>query len=208
MKNPGGTLALLAALAVPAAARAGPAIVLRGGWAPSFGEAVETVPMAETVRWQLPLQVDALWREGPLAAGAYASYGVGIAGGCDPDARCTASSWRVGAEATWTFRASHPGLEPWVGAGAGYEWTTRRSERAGAETEWAYRGVELASLQGGADFRVGRRIAVGPFALLSIGRYQRVRLDTPVEEGSREIGGKSFHGWLEIGLRGTFDLLD
>ncbi len=206
----GRALVLSAALALPAAARAdeprrtaGPAVALRGGWAWSMGEAVASVGMAETVSAQVPLQLDALWRRGSLAVGAYASYGFGI-GGCDPGARCTASSVRVGAEAAWTFRASRAGLEPWAGAGAGYEWTTRRSERAGTRLEWAYRGVEVLSLQGGADFRVHRAIAVGPFVMLSIVRYARVSLDTPVESSSREIGGKSFHEWLELGVRGTF----
>ncbi len=194
----------LASALLPAAAMAAPAFSLRGGWAPSFGDAAANAPMSEIVRAQIPLQVDFLWRWGPLAAGAYGSWGLALAG-CDPGARCSASSARVGAEATWTFPTANPGLEPWAGAGAGYEWTARRRERAGTAVDWTYRGPEILSLQGGADFRVERRIAIGPFLLLALGRYSHLSLDTPEGNASGEIAGRAFHAWLEVGVRGTFD---
>ncbi len=180
-----------------------PVFALRAGWASSLGDAASNVPMSETVRAQIPLQLDLLLADGPFAAGAYASYGPGIAGGCLPGARCNASSYRIGAEATWTWSGLGVGIEPWMGAGVGYEWSRRESDRDGAELE-RYRGLELLSLQGGADLLVHRHMGFGPFVLVSIGRYAHYSLDTPVESSSREIAGKSLHAWLEIGIRGRF----
>lgn len=210
--RPGHVLALALALATMAPGEApaaepeiDPAVALRAGWATSIGDAASHVSMSEKVRTQIPLQLDVLLDLGPLAAGAYASYGPGVAGDCPVGARCSASSYRIGALATWTFYGVRAGIEPWMGAGAGYEWTRREAEREGAELE-RYRGPELVSLHGGADFRVHRNFAFGPFVLVSIGRYSHYSLDTPVESSSREIARKSLHSWLEIGIRGKFVL--
>ncbi len=180
-----------------------PVFALRAGWASSLGDAAANVSMSETVRSLIPVQLDVLLGRGPLAAGAYASYGAGTAGGCDPGAQCTASSYRVGAEATWTFSGIRAQFEPWAGAGVGYEWAMRESERGGSEVE-RYRGMELLSLQGGADFLLHRHLALGAFVLVSLGRYSRYSLETPVESSSREIADKSVHAWLEVGVRGRF----
>src|SRR5512138_798151 len=150
-------LLLATALLLPSAVRAQPSLSLRLGYAPSLGSAAEALPMSAIAVGQFPLQADALWRFGPLAAGGYASYGLGLADGCDAGVHCSASSVRLGVEATWTFRPPSGSFDAWGGAGVGYEWTTRRRARAGSHVESAYRGIEILSLQGGVDLlRRGR----------------------------------------------------
>jgi hypothetical protein len=68
-----------------------------------------------------------------------------------------------------------------------------------------FRGIELLSLRGGANFRVHPKLALGPYAQLSAGRYTSVSLSTSVETASRDIGGKSPR-MVEAGIRGTFDV--
>ncbi len=197
----------LAAVAflVPCAAAAQSALALRLGFAHSVGEVAADLPMSDVVIGQVPVELDLLWRFGRLAAGAYGSYGFGLAGGCAADASCGASSVRLGALATMAFSSPWRSIGAWAGAGAGFEWTARTTERSGVET-WGYRGAEVLSLQGGMDLSLGRRVALGPFVLLALGRYSTVSLDTPVESSTAEIAGKRFHAWLELGVRGTVEL--
>jgi hypothetical protein len=195
-----------AALLLPLAAGAQPALSLRLGYASPFGSAADALPMSQVVRGQIPIQADALFRLGSLAAGAYASWGPGFAGGCDRGARCTASSLRLGVEGIFTFRPPSASFDAWGGAGFGYEWTTRRRDGAGGEVEWTYRGWEWFSLQGGADVLRAGRAAFGPFVLLAVGRYGRLAVDTPAASGGGVIAGGRFHAWLELGVRAKLDL--
>lgn len=199
---------LLAALLLPAAARAGPAAALRLAYAPAMGDVADAVPISDAMRSQVPLQLDLLWREGPLSAGAYASWGLGQVAGatCGPGASCSASAIRVGAEALYAFAPfGAAGIVPWAGVGVGWEWATRRRERLGNEVSWTWSGVELA-LQGGAEWPLAGRFALGPFAQLALGRYGRLALDTPEGSASREIADKAIHAFLHVGVRGRIDL--
>lgn len=199
---------LLAALLLPASARAGPGAALRLAYAPAIGDVADAVPMSDAMRSQVPLQLDLLWREGPLSAGAYASWGLGQVAGatCGSGASCSASGIRVGAEALYAFAPfGQAGIVPWAGLGLGWEWATRRRERLGSEVSWTWSGWELA-LQGGAEWPLAGRFAVGPFAQLAIGRYARVALDTPEESASAGIGDGATHAFLHVGVRGRIDL--
>jgi hypothetical protein len=63
-------------------------------------------------------------------------------------------------------------------------------------------GIELARLSGGLDFRVKRGFGLGPFALLSIGRFgnQRTEIKNVVSH-SGSIDDPALHAWLCLGLR-------
>ncbi len=200
------TALLLAALLLPAAARARPAAALRLAYAPAIGDVAEAVPISDAMRSQVPLQLDLLWREGPLSAGAYGSWGLGQIAGCGSGASCSASAIRVGAEALYAFAPFAGGaLVPWAGLGLGWEWATRRRERLGSEVSWTWSGWELA-LQGGAEWPLAGRLAVGPFAQLALGRYARVALDAPEGSASGEIGARAIHAFVHVGVRGRIDL--
>jgi hypothetical protein len=199
--------ALLAPAAAPAQAQAQATFGLRLAWAPAVGSAADHVPMSEAVESELPIQGDALWRAGPLAFGAYGSWAFGQVGGtaCADGASCSASGVRAGAEATWTFAPWSFGAAPWVGAGLGWEWATQRRERLGASTTTSWNGPELA-LQGGAEWRVQGPFAVGPFALVGLGSYRTVSVDTGQASASAPIANRAVHAWIHLGVRGTFDL--
>lgn len=199
-----------AALLVPAGASARPtaSLGLRLGWAASAGNASEHVPMSEAIESELPIEAEALlWATDRLAAGAYASWAFGLVGGgaCADGASCSATGIRAGAQGTWTFPPSSFGASPWLGAALGWEWATQERERLGATTTTRWNGPELA-LQGGAEWRVEPRLTVGPFALVGIGRYGGVSVDTGAASASEALGSRAVHAWIHVGVRGTIDL--
>ena len=63
-------------------------------------------------------------------------------------------------------------------------------------------GLELARLSGGLDFRLKRGFGLGPYAMVSIGRYLRQHTEIRnVETSSSSIGSPATHAWIGIGLR-------
>ena len=197
MRTPLAAAATLLALA-PRLGRAepssAPVIALRLGVAPALGSAAADVPASDAVRLQFPVQLDALWRVGRAAAGAYASWGPARSGGCEG---LCASVTRAGLQATWTF-APWRGGEPWAGVATGYEWAR---ERGDGDVTLTWRGFELLAAQGGIEWRVAPAVAVGPFLLFGVGRYTNVALDTEVESASAELARKAVHAWFHAGVR-------
>jgi hypothetical protein len=203
--------ATLLALAAPRSAQAqgtertvGPVLGLRLAWARSFGSVAADVPTDDAVSGQIPLQLDALWSFPELAAGLYASYGVAGVGNCAGS--CSGSVWRVGLQAARFFGPRGRGPEPWLGISAGYEWAEERRARAGRAVETTWRGFELLAAQGGVEWRVGPRVAVGPFLLAGAGRYAAVDMDTGFDTASAEIPEKAFHYWIHVGVRARLAL--
>lgn len=195
---------LLVALLVPAAASAGPRLGLRAGWAPALGDASDSTPMKDVVASQLPIQADAAWRFGDrLAVGAYFSYGFGrlgpaISNRCDADgADCSVKVLRTGVQGTWAFTQLSPRWAPWAGAGLGYQWVRSSVSRGAVSATQTVGGWELGNVQAGVDFDVAPRLAVGPYAGWSLGRFSNV--------DGNDIAEKAWHQWLTFGVRGTFD---
>ncbi len=193
--------AVLLALAAPGAARAEPAVALRLAVAPAVGSVVPDVPVSDEVHLQFPIQIDAGWAFGPLVVGAYGSWGYARVGMCGGS--CDGSVVRTGLEAAWTFGKvlELRGAEPWVGGGTGYEWATARRAGAGSTVTTTWRGFELLSVQGGLDWQVARRLAVGPFLLVGVGRYTNMALDTGFDSASVELTQKAVHAWIAVGVR-------
>ena len=198
------TAALLALLVAASAARAEPSAALRLGVAPSVGSAAANVPVGDVVPVQFPLQLDALWREGPISGGLYGSWGPGRAGRCGAGSTCSARVWRVGLQATWTF-ATAGGSEPWVGLASGYEWAIVDRTR-GSTITTTLRGFEPIAVQGGIEWRLGRWLALGPYALAGLGQYSRMSVDTGYGAASEDIPDRSVHGWIHVGVRGRLVL--
>ncbi len=201
---------LLAALLVPAAAAAqrgvGVELGLRLAWASAVGSAADRVPMSDAIPWQVPIQADALWTAERFAAGIYGSWApAGVPGqACADGASCSAHVVRAGAQAFWRFPRWSFGAAPWLGGALGWEWASQRRDRLGASSTTSWNGPELA-VQGGAEWRIGDRLGVGPFVLLGGGRYERVSVETGQDQGSAEIANRTVHGWIQLGARGSFD---
>lgn len=211
--------AVIATLVSPAAARAQFTLGARAGYAFGWGSVGGALSTGDWLKSQVPLQVDGLYRVNPrLALGAYFSYGFAQTGGdasdvCGlPGTDCSASVRRFGVQGTFSLDP-HGRIEPWLGANIGYEWSTLEDTDPTGTVKTEFKGWEYLGLQGGADWRLGASVAVGPFLHASIGRYGEGDLSgssSIVGERFGTSGGslddKKLHGWITIGARVRFDL--
>lgn len=219
------TLEVLAAAALavaPVAAQAQLTVGLRVAYAPAVGHAYggfkdvdtgQSVPASMDLAWQIPVQLDVLVRFLPhLAAGPYVSYGFAKAADRAVDGACMSGSSfscsvrvvRAGLQVVYTFGPGATPLVPWIGAGAGWEWTTLQLTGPTRPFSIDLNGVELANLQLGADYRATRWLGVGPYVGYSLGRY-RAPGNADLLKGL-EPTKSAVHGWLSVGVRGTLDL--
>jgi hypothetical protein len=199
-------VALAMALLAPGARAAEPVaasgftFALRTGYAVPFGDAWQDgsgtgKPFSELVSGNIPIWIDAGYRVDPnFHIGAYFDYGVAFAQVCNANQNCLASDIRLGAQVAYHVL---PGaaIDPWVAIGFGYEWLS-------ISGFGLLRGWEFFNVQVGADFPVGRAYAFGPFVAVSAGQF-----DTLSKSGTSTSwgGGQALHGWVQFGLKGTFN---
>lgn len=140
-----------------------------------------------------------------LMVGAYFSAGAGLLGSFfDGCTNCSAKDLRLGAQVHYhvmPFRM----LDPWVGAGFGYEWL---AFSIGQDSVTAS-GLEMFNLQAGFDVAVkkaregrGTWFGLGPVVSFSMGRFTGAACSGP---GTRcdGISDPALHEWLTLGIRGV-----
>jgi outer membrane protein W len=201
-----------AALSLPVASKAQVSLGLRAGYGLAAGDAVKDGKLSDVTKSQIPLQVDALYKVMPnLGVGLYFAYGFGQQGElakelCTGGVDCSLSSMRLGVEATYAFDKLGQ-MEPWVGAGLGYEWSKLTAEAGGQKAEISMDGFEFLNLQVGGDYKVSPNFAVGPFLMMSVSQYSNQKTSDPINGTvSGDIQDKGVHEWLQFGLRGKFDI--
>jgi hypothetical protein len=196
----------LVALAHAGAARAGQesglSLGARAGYAIPVGDASAGISLGDVVAGLVPVQLDAAWRLDPSwRLGLYFQYGFArIAGAfCPAGASCSGGNFGLGAQAAYTFATAGP--TPWIGAGLGLEWQTATVSASGARSAMRLFGLEMLDLQAGADWRLSPGFALGPFASFGLGQYRTV-----TSGGASASLATALHGWLRLGVKGTFDL--
>ncbi len=214
--------ALSLAILVPAAARpqeeAGSrfTVGLRLGFAMAAGTAFADPAsghgyrLADGFRSQIPIQLEGAYRLNErIALGAYASYGFDSVGHevkavCDAvPASCSARTIRAGVQGFYRLPEVRPGMSPWFGLGVGWEW----SSYSGSGLTETFGGPEIAILQAGADWRVGRNATLGPWLQAAIGWYSSIEQSAPAPYGSTSVDFDArIHAWLGLGVRGTVRL--
>ncbi|HSN16272.1 MAG TPA: hypothetical protein VLT61_16685 [Anaeromyxobacteraceae bacterium] len=197
--------ALSVAVSLPSAAAAQIFVGARLGYAVPWGDLMKSWPVTDTVRSQVPVQLDLGLGVGKaLAIGAYASYGVGQPAkgwkaDCDAsDSTCSAGALRIGAQLSLhAAGAGNAGL--WGGVAFGYE-ELRTKDSKGLIPELAFKGYD-ATLEGGLDLPVSSGLRLGPYVSASAGQFSKVK-----SAGESEIPTKELHGWIQLGLRGFYAL--
>ena len=205
-------IVVVAVLFVPALASAQVSLGARLGYGLAMGEVFEDVDQGDFLSGQLPLQLDLGYRVNPaLTVGGYFAFGLGRVGDtyeedCDFDGvDCTGRVYRLGIQLDYRFAG--PSATPWIGAGIGYEWASFEIEEGDAYLRSSFKGFEFLNLQGGVEWKTSAQFSIGPFAMLSLARYASGEVESNVlPEGSGDIEDKSFHQWLQLGVRGRFDL--
>lgn len=201
----------LAAVAVLALAPAGAALAgqesglslgARVGYAIPVGDASAGISLGDVVAGLVPAQLDAAWRFDPSwRLGLYLQYGFArIAGAfCPAGASCSGGNYGLGVQAAYTFATGGPA--PWIGAGLGLEWQTAAVSANGARSTLRLFGFEMLDLQAGLDWRASSGFALGPFVSCGLGQYRTV-----TSGGASASLATALHGWLRLGVKGTFDL--
>jgi hypothetical protein len=121
---------------------------------------------------------------------------------------CDAGSIRFGVDMQLHLQPRGQ-VDPWIGIGIGGEFVSIDAFDATVNdiSTFTYDGLELPLLEGGLDLAVTPHFTLGPFVSYSFARYMGAGISTPgfVDE-SFDIHRRTWHGWFEVGLKGTFKL--
>ncbi len=116
---------------------------------------------------------------------------------------CSGSNTRLGVNGIYHF-TPHRSFDPWVGLGFGYEWTSWSVD----DVDYGLRGFQFFEIEVGGDFRLAPHFTLGPFMDLTFGQYGTYTEQTAGTTTIQDIAGgdSGTHSWLQIGVKGTFDL--
>ncbi|BDG08116.1 hypothetical protein [Anaeromyxobacter paludicola] len=215
MRAPSRLLACLAAsalLASPAARAAddiedlpllisshdsGLTLALRVAYAIPLGDYASGAGLSDVYKGAVPVQLDVGWRFDPRwTVAAFFQYGFAWMGSnCPAGADCSARDLRLGAEVLYRILPDAKWV-PWAGLGAGYEWAT--ATLGGGAGDVTARGFEFANVQLGLDYQWGKSLSYGPYAAFTVGQFS--------SRSGTDIADKAIHDWLQLGLKGTFNL--
>jgi hypothetical protein len=179
-----------------------------------FGETTvfnTTMSLDYWITGEVPASLDLGYRiNRRFVVGLFGQFGVGFVNEshtipCDEGVTCSASVSIIGGGLIWNVL---PGAfaAPWVGLGAGTEWSTI-TQSGRIQTSATNRGPVYAVLRGGADFMVAHGLRVGPFFSLSVGRYETETLGGEVATNAQPtFTVTQLHEWLVFGARGSYDI--
>jgi hypothetical protein len=212
----------------PFAARRGPQLGLRVGYAAGTGIVYSGLNVHDASSGALPVTVDLGWRFLPqLYAGVYGSFAPVFTKGnpvsCPAGFDCNAQDWRFGLQVDYHF-LPRSRLDPYVGLGGGYEVlhtnangpvvvpTPLGNAPGNASAGIIDRGWEFAALTLGFDARINDVVGVGPYISGSLGEYgvhtgtQSVTVaGMQVQNGPSPDVNHGLHELFTAGLKGTFN---
>jgi hypothetical protein len=216
---------LIAAFAIAVLAAAAPAhadeaagltLGLRAAYGLPLGDAGDGANLRGLTTGAIPMQLEAGWRfDEHWFAGAFFSWGPTYAGS---DARDLLRAQglndvsghavqRLGLQGIYTILPEQR-FAPWVGLSVGYEWALYADAKLsdGREIEVGLGGFE-AAVQVGGDYRLTPNFSIGPFATFNVGQYRsHLTWIEHSENTTASVEDRGIHGWLQVGLKGTFNL--
>jgi hypothetical protein len=186
-------------------------LALRTGVAVPLGQVSSTTAMSDAFSVQVPFILDIGGKPIPeLFVGAFLGAALGGAAGqvdhaCTQlNVSCLGAGFRGGVLVEYNLRPGDA-LNPWLGAGFGYEIGGSNGSNGLNTISNSYRGFEFGHLLGGLDFRLQDYFGIGPFLDAALGRYDYAQNQTNQGGYVSTLGGnldaKSFHGWLILGVR-------
>jgi len=181
--------------------------------------------VADVVKGMIPIWLDVGYRINPaLYVGAFFQYGFGLvnkdsadAAICNQGVSCSARDISFGANLHYHLLPDGP-LDPWVGAGLGYEFFTASesgtitiaSRRLDVDASATLKGFQFLVLEAGGDYKATPALAVGPFVNFALGKYTTWSSSSTSNGTSADRHGDlqdtGLHEWLTFGLRGQYNL--
>lgn len=210
---------LVLAIAPPAMAQV--AIDLKIGYGLPTGNVWAASPwnppwsMSNAWTGSIPIELGARYRITPaLSLGAYFGWGPAFVAstGFDGIAGSSGSDLRLGIELAYAF---HPegAMSPWFSLGTGWGWTSYSGTKDGQSASVTVDGWEYLNVQTGLAFRVAKAFAVGPYLGFIGGTYSSIAASGASNNGpganyggSIDPAARCFHGWFQLGVKGTLDL--
>lgn len=190
----------------------GPALGTPNASSSSAATTALNADLSDTVSGRVPIWLNAGYRLNKnIYFGLFGSLGFGVlpTNVCK-NVDCSADDLHFGVDGQWHFRPQTQ-LDPWVGIGVGYEMLFLHQQSAGGSLDVKLRGFQFVNLQAGADYKVSRKLGIGPFAMGSLGQYSDIDSNLKLSGGSPQVTSssaftKTFHGWVSFGIRGEFDI--
>jgi hypothetical protein len=218
MKKMLAALTLLGSVAAAPETNAQVAIDVKAGYALPLGDTYsggDTLggALKNRISAAVPIEVAGRWRFTPnLSAGIYFQYAPAFVASyiCTSSYSCSAYDMRVGVQVAWALNPDGF-LNPWISLGTGWEWTglsitvPAPDAQAGKHSA-TLSGWEYVNVQVGGDLNVSRTFAVGPWVGVFAGAYSTRTDWTPTGGGSIPADQRTFHGWVQFGLKGTANL--
>jgi len=178
-------------------------IGLRLGYAIPMGGIAQGLNLSDIMSGAIPFVIEAALRITPnFSLGGLFQYAIAQTKNCDPGASCSASIWRVGLEGIYNFRTGNA-FDPWMGLGVGYEQLSLSESGGAVSGDLEVHGWEFLTLQLGGEYRVGPNFALGPFGSFSLAQYSS---GSSGGGPSGDIMNTAMHEWLQLGVRGIFNL--
>lgn len=191
--------------------RAGLDLAVRVGYAIPFGDVDgDRGSLSGRVSGAVPFVIEAGYRfDRHFTLGPYFQYAIAQVQentntGCTGNTDCSGWVVRTGLEGLYHFDTSSV-VAPWVGLGAGYEWTSYSGSAANVGFSASANGWEFVNVQVGGDFRLGQNVTLGPFVSFSVARYGSESGTLGGLTGSSDVTNPSVHEWLQIGARFGFE---
>jgi hypothetical protein len=230
-----GACALLFASRARAGSDTGLALGVRSGYAMPSGKVGATIPgwnaqdMSATVKGTIPIGLDVGYRiTSAVYLGGSFQYAVGFAnkdeGALCQRLDCSVRVTTFGGDLRLRLLRS-AALVPWIGVGVGYEiMTADETELASARTgaqligSLTVKGLQFVIVHLGGDFMASRRLTVGPYVSVSLGKYSAFSSKegafsfdpngppTYTVSRSGDLNDTQLHRWFTIGLRAQFNL--
>jgi hypothetical protein len=163
--------------------------------------------LGDVVNGAVPIGAEFSYRFNPLFRAGFYFQGAPLSvadSACAAGDSCNGSDIQLGFDAQLHF-APFQRLDPWVGLGVGWEWMRIDATNFVDDIpdRWTYSGIVFPRLSTGLDVPLTPTFTLGPYLSWNAGRF------THVEQRSRggfDIGDQAYHSWLEIGVRGNFNL--
>ncbi len=168
------------------------------------------VPMSGAWSGAIPVELAARYLVTPnISLGVYFQYAPAFVASatCTSGASCTGYDMRTGLELVYGFLPDGP-LRPWFSFGTGWEWTHYSVDTATQSSGVTWSGWEVVNVQTGLDFALGRAFALGPYVGYVGGIYSNIFAGGAAKGygGAVDLSSRSFHGWFQVGLKGSLNL--
>jgi hypothetical protein len=190
-----------AAEGTPPIPETGMVLALRGGFGLPVGDATDGTSLGKVYGSKLPLWGELGYRlSRSFSVGGYFQYAFAFPDQCGSGMSCSGSVVRFGVEGIFRILPDAT-LDPWVGAGIGYEIASATWQQGGTTAQLSLSGFEFFNIQVGASYRLSPSFSLGPYLVFSFAQYSSGSVN-----GQDGTFGKSAHGWLQYGVCATFDL--